>query len=309
MNRRVICLDSHSHSGGIDLYNYQHTRLHTTQNMRDLALKMQLAGIDYFVVYPMASSTYFDSITFLPTRIDDFPYELSNKSLIYESGLFGTNASIFPAVHPTEKVREQIRFLEDELSKDTISGLKFHPLATHTTVNDLFRSDIARLLKEYNLPITVHSSDFDEYSDPKLIFRWIEKNPEIVVNVAHCGFFDKEFYKGVGNFEKLYIDTSSFSVLCKLFENRHVGGHIKLKWEDPSEALLELFHIVPDRLMWGTDEPWTCYTDYNGNLIVDGDIFKEKRLLDSLPKEVKEKISYYNPLYFLQGHKKNENKS
>src|SRR3989344_3000715 len=306
VDEKVVCIDVHSHCGGIDMWNYQFRRLHMTQSMRDLALKMSIAGIDYFVVYPLASTTYFDCRTFEPSGIDGFPYELGNKALLYESQLFGPNALVFPAIHPKVRVREQVHFLEEELSRDSILGLKFHPLAAHATLDDLMRSDILQLMREYRLPMTIHSSDFDEYSDPKRVFALLEHCPDIRVSIAHCGFFDREFYRHARDFGNLYMDSSSFRVLCGLFSRRKEGNHVKLKWEEPQEALRELFQMFPDQLMWGTDEPWTCYTDYEGNLAVAGDIMAEKIVLESQDRTVREKISYYNTVRFLTGSERND---
>lgn len=303
INKSICCLDAHSHAGGIDMYNYQHGRLHMTQSVRDLALKMSLAGVNYFIVYPLASSTFTNTQTQTNTGIDRFPYELSNRALLYEVSLFGKNAIVFPAIHPAKKVKEQLKFLEKAASDDLISGLKFHPLATHSTISDLARSDIIRFANDRHLPITIHSSDFDRYSNPNGVFALLANNPDLRVNVAHCGFFDREFYERAGEFEHLYVDSSSFSVLCKIFGNRGRGNKVRLNWGRPKEALQELFEMIPDKLMWGTDEPWTCYTDYTGKLIADGDIFREKKLLDSLKKQTRDRISYHNTLAFLQGGK------
>jgi len=297
-----VCIDVHSHCGEVSLYNLQHERLHTTQNMRDLSLKMRLAKVDYFVVFLMASSMYFDTRDFSRSGLEEYPYQLGNGALFYEASLFGDRALPFMAIHPNVEEEKQLIALEERLSRDHLFGLKFHTLATHSKVSNLINSKFPEFLEKNKLPILIHSSDFDEYSDPNEIFKFLDLYPDIRVTIAHCGFFNAEFMNRAKDFQNLFIDSSSFNVLCQIFDRReNKKGKIELDWKDPKKAFAEIYNMVPKQFLWGSDEPWTCYTDYSGELIVNGDLFKEKELLDAQVTSIRKGVSYHSTMRFLLG--------
>jgi predicted TIM-barrel fold metal-dependent hydrolase len=299
IKKHVSTIDIHTHSCGIDQYNYQKPRLHMTQSLRDLELKEGFASVDWFLTSPMPSTTYYDTRNFKSIGLDQFPFQLSNQALLYECKFYGKKALPFLSIHPTKKVDEQIGLVSKACESDMVFGLKFHTLSTHTYPQDLCSSKFVSILEEYKLPLLIHSGE-DKYSNPLDILKMSESCEDIRICISHAGFFNKELFENVDSYKNIFIDSSPFGVLCALMKMKQLRGEkIDINYSNPQKALEDLYKLIPDKLMWGTDEPFTSYTDKNGKMLVSGNIFQEKKILDSVVVKIKKKISYENPLRFL----------
>src|SRR5579859_2197615 len=156
--------DAHTHAGGIDFYNLIKTRHPMTQSVRDLVLKAKIQHIDNLIVFPMPMALYFDPVQLVknqrwePSGLEDFPYQLSNKALLYEANAFARGTVLpFMAIDPKNKVDEQAMFVDTLAAQGQIYGLKLHTRATGSTPEDLAISPFLHLLKKFNLPILIHS--------------------------------------------------------------------------------------------------------------------------------------------------------
>lgn len=303
LEKRIITIDAHSHACGINMYAFQHTNTHMVQNMSDLSKKMKEQEIDYFIVFPMPSAIYFDTRTFKKSGLEDWPYQLNNKALIYETELSGAHALPFLIVHPTEKIDLQIAYLETLAQSYSIFGLKFHPISCHQKTNSLNNSAFLEFMRKYNLPMTVHSGCNDEYSNPNQIFPILERNPDLTFCIAHSGDFDTQFITRAKEFRNLFIDCSPFDAMCAKFSKlNNLDGKLRLNLDVPFEALQQLYDLIPEQLMWGSDEPWTKLMDSMGRIQVETSLSQAKNTLDSIPSDIKKQISYYNTLRYLQAN-------
>lgn len=54
-------IDSHTHSGGTDTFNFFMGNIPHTQAVKDLALKAKLAGVNHVITTPFPGSSYFNA--------------------------------------------------------------------------------------------------------------------------------------------------------------------------------------------------------------------------------------------------------
>jgi predicted TIM-barrel fold metal-dependent hydrolase len=302
LKEKQVIIDAHSHSGGIDMYAFQHDCSHMTQNMRDLSKKMKEAEIDYFIVFPLASAIYFDTRKFTKSGLEDWPYQLNNRALFYELNFSGENALPFAIMNPSIDVKEQISYLETLTKKEMIFGLKFHPRASHESITKLRNSPMLDFMREHKLPMTIHS-DFHHtnYSNPLQIFPLLDENPDLKFCIAHSGYFNKEFLTNAIQYANLFIDCSPFNAMCATFSALKPSSKIvNLNFSNPSDALLELYKLIPKQLLWGSDEPWSSINDISRKTQFGGDLLLAKKTLDTAPSEIKYQIAYVNTLKYLE---------
>ncbi len=311
-----VSIDVHTHNG-FDHMNTIRRRYPTSQSIKDLELKLRLASIDYAVSFPCPSSFYyFDFRDFsekdrklTPLPAEAVPFEHANRQMIYEVSLFG-NGRIFPfaSILPQHNELRQVESLEQYAKKGYLFGLKLHTLPTRTKPSELTDSPFIELATIYSLPIMIHSGP-DEFSRPENIIALARHHQSVRFCIAHAGRFEKNAYdmllrEGDTN---VFLDTSPFLSLCALTPldmQRGKGGiKLDLPYDDPGNALTQLYSLMPNNLVWGTDEPWTTIMDDTQQTILTKfDYFDEANLLKSLPSDIRVKIANDNTQRFLFGN-------
>lgn len=309
-----VSIDIHTHSG-FDHMNIVRKRYPTSQSVKDLELKLRIAGIDYAACFPCPSSFYYfdfrdfsikgKQLTELPA--ESVPYEYANRQLQYEASLFGNGRILpFASILPNHDEVGQVESLEQYAKKEQLFGLKLHTLPTRVRPISLIDSPFMQLADTYSLPVMIHSGP-DEFSRPEDIITLARHHQSVRFCIAHTGRFEKSAYEMLKDTDRnVFFDTSPFLSLCALtpldIERGKGGEKLKLAYEDSRSALLQLYGIIPDNLMWGTDEPWTTITDdVQGTILTKFDYFDEAKLLKSLPDEVRIKIANDNTQRFLFG--------
>ena len=308
-------IDAHTHAG-FDHYAVIRKRYPSSQSIKDLVLKLESSNIDFAVTFPCPNSTYYFDLRSLPTKeqvleplpTETFPYEFSNRQLMYEVSLFG-NDRVFPfaIIFPGFEEGKQIKSLRDYIKKGLLFGLKHHTLVGGISAKNLIGTRFIDLAKKNSLPIMIHSG-VDAQSRPENIMDLAEEYPDVRFCIAHAGEFEKSAYERFsrGQYDNLYFDCSPFTSICFLatldIKRKPRVKKLELNYEKPEEALTQLYNIIPDNLIWGTDEPWTTITDnVTGDILLKVDYQDEVKLLKNLPKDIRFKIGNRNTLRFLFG--------
>ena len=103
-------VDCHTHASGIDAFNFFIPRVPSTQSIAELEEKITRNGVSHCIVFPMPCSLYYNPRVILdegrlqPSGLEDFPYEMENKALLYEVGLSSGCFLPFLAIDPKEKI-------------------------------------------------------------------------------------------------------------------------------------------------------------------------------------------------------------
>ncbi len=305
-------IDAHSHAG-VDLTNIVRRRYPIAQSIIDMARKMNANGITHAAVFPGPSDLFwfdprkvaFDAVwEQLEKPAERFPYEHANIAHFAEVELFG-NGQIMPFANilPGTKEDEQLNLLKELLDGDRLFGLKLHTLATHTHALKLIGSKFTEFATEHSLPIMIHSGP-DEYSRPDQIVEVAKKYPDTRICIAHTGDYEKDLFAVLtkDGLPNLFTDLAPHITNCYFAQRRDDGKILDLDYSKPRQVIMDLYKMIPDRLLWGTDEPWTTVTDDNNHKILTKVVYEDEvTLLGDLPTSVRKDISYTNTMRFLFG--------
>ncbi len=305
-------IDSHSHAG-FDATNIVRRRYPIAQGVLDMVRKMEANGVSHAAVFPAPSDLFwFDAkgVAFDATWVhsqepaERFPYEHANTAHFSEVELFGMGR-IMPFANVLPGVREeaQLDLLKEFASRDQLFGIKFHSLATHTPVSTFAESLFADFAREQSLPVMFHSGA-DEYSRPEQALEVARRLPDLRICVAHAGDFETNFFDQLrpGAFPNLFVDVAPHITNCHFAKQVTDGKVLDLKYDDPLTVLSQIYELIPERVLWGTDEPWTTVTDdANQKILVKVTYEDEVALLNSLPDRVRRSMAYTNPMRYLFG--------
>lgn len=307
-NKPII--DVHTHAG-FDHYGVIRRRYPTSQSIKDLVFKLDSSEVDFSVTFPCPNSTYYFDLMSLPKQeyileprpVESFPYEFSNRQLLYETRLFGRKKVMpFAFIFPGFEEEKQIKSLEELARKGYLFGLKHHTLVGAISARSLINSPFIELAKKYSLPVMIHSG-VDQFSRPEHIMDLAENHTNVRFCIAHAGEFEKSAYERFLRlkYKNVFFDCSPFISICALNKDQS-GAKIDINYKNPREALIQLYEMVANSLVWGTDEPWTTIIDNSkGEILVKVDYQDEVDLLKSLPKNIRESISFINTTKLLFG--------
>jgi len=265
-------IDSHTHAEGVDLYNLQHGKHHPVQLLKDLANKEKLAGIEYYCVFSMQSPLYFNSKTREKTNLERFPFETNNVGLYVAASNFGEKALPFYSIFPGVKIEKQIKLLDFFYDQDIVYGLKFHPLGTQQLVTNIIESGFCDYAQDRKLPIILHTGN-EPFSSPVNALKVAKKFPDVTFSLAHSMNFEKEAWAKIKDFENVYVDICPHIGNCQVNIQERSSDKLNLPFNKPDLVLDYLYEQIPDKLLFGSDEPYTYDTPpspsfyhYNSNL-------------------------------------------
>lgn len=287
-------IDVHTHSGSIDVYNFQIGHLPFSQSAKDLALKARMAGINLTVTFPFPTSGFYDARELVKgkrvlSNSQDFPYQLENQAVTAGCKKQGEKLLPFVCVDPSAMAKEQLDYLSKLYDQQRFFGLKLHTVAANSSATDLGKSGFVDFAKEHNLPILVHCDLVFPKSHSEYILQLAKDFPELRICMAHLAWLDDEAISQIPKYQNLFIDCSPFLDICKKVAegNPRISKNHEIDPLNPISSLLRYYYRLKDQLVWGTDEPWSP------------DYFGEVKILSSLPGNVIEQISIKNPKTFL----------
>ena len=221
------------------------------KNIKDLIDSYQWE-IDKIVTFPMPSITENTVI----------PYKFENQELLYSVEKEKVFDKILPFIclHPRIKVSEQLENILNIIKNYNIYWIKFHTLDTKSYISDFFKnSEITSFCKQYNLPVLIHSANFEWYENCDNIFYYASKFPNINILVAHMMWFSKTFFERLSNYKwnNIFFDTSPFLWMCNFYNNfENKDNILDINFSNPREVLHFLYLNFPNNIIWWSDQPF-----------------------------------------------------
>lgn len=248
--------------------------------------------IDKIVTFPMPSIT--NNLT--------IPYLLENNNLLYtiENEKFEDKVLPFLCLHPKIKLSEQLENIYIIIKNYKIYWIKFHTLDTNSSIDDFFNnSEIISFLRDFKLPVLIHSANFEWVENCDNIFYYAEKYKDINILVAHMMWFSKVFFEKLRNFnwKNLFFDTSPFLWMCNFYKNFDFKNNtLNLDFSNPKKVLNFLYENYPNNIIWWSDQPFENFSD---NWIISYNIKDELNFLFSFEHKIIRKIASENSENFL----------
>lgn len=305
------CIDVHTHAGGINFTNYYLKAFPYCNNINDLIFKMKKNGIDYSVCFPIPTNidTYNSpsidkDIRRIIELYEKHPYYFENERLLNESIIFGDNKVLpFIMISLYSKIDEQIDAYLELKEKYEIYGFKINASTDRKNINSILYNDKLKLfLEEEKKPIMIHSAN-DEYSSGISCLDLVRELKNVRFCIAHVARLEEKFFSEINNLENTWFD---FSPIIKLYEMLRIQKHDFFQKHNINsifEFVMYLCDNFPDKVLFGTDYPWSyCgYLDANidKNLC---NIYEENiKILKKVPINTCKKICTDNTLNYLFG--------
>ncbi len=301
--KRTGVIDCHSHSGVL-LYNFYKLLYPSLQSLEDLFRKMDKEQVNWSICFPMSSFFFsvkemFMDYQLINSGMEKIPFEIANKYFLMEVRMFGDRILPFINFNPTLLAKQQCAQIVEWSDEFGLYGLKLPTTGNLCSALDLLGTPFVSLAEKFNWPIMVHSGR-DDKSDPMNILKFSERHSDIRICAAHSARYSKDFWDKVKFYRNVFVDISPFLLSCSDNVFQKSETIISLDFESPAKVIDNLFDMLPDRLLWGTDEPWTkIVRDPKNGSLVGASYELEKKFLDSLSFEVREAIAWKNPKKFL----------
>lgn len=320
-------IDIHTHVG-VELMHHLTRAFPYCNSFEQLYREEVEHGVDAFVVFPMVSSLYY-SLTAMkrgkmvgaPNVLGRFPYQLENEHLLHEIyELFpslSARALPFVIVDPHRETRAQLRHIKRLAKRYQIYGLKIQSTMIQAPITSLAKQgrcflDFAR---ERNLPFLIHSSVMpsDIWAQAHDILDIAEANPDVRFIAAHCCRFDRTALDRVAQLPNAWFDHSAFGIHCQLAAADSLAcargkKRFPADYDKPESVIRKLAEAYPNKLIYGSDAPYYSWVAWyhppkGKPLLLDlrSSMKNEVRLLNSLPRHLRRKVSHDNPLAFLTG--------
>jgi len=323
-------IDIHSHAG-VSLKSYMCKEYPYAATIEGIAFRQEIFGVDVNVVFPYSCELYFDFLYLKkgickPAKkpVSPVPYEIENELLLKEVYQYCPEYDgrfiPFISVDPVREVKKQVKNILSLEKKYKIYGIKIVPVICQSSILGLLDEgkDFIEIAKERNWPFTIHTTvhPLETFSHAKLVFKVIEKNPEVRFCLAHCIGFDKYYLSLADSMKNVWVDTSALKIQVQLTEQNHpIAAEKKQRFDadytDHKKVLRALVDAFPDTIVWGTDTPAYSYIakrkqGKGKNSYVEtwakATYQDEIDALKSLPEDLMMKIANKNSIKFLFGY-------
>lgn len=240
---------------------------HTDGTLSGAESRLRAAGIDRALVLNIATNPHQEK------KVNDFAIETTNKG-----GFFFAAGSVHP--DSTDPEGELIR-----LKENGVRGIKIHPDYAGVPITDARFDRIFSLCEALGLFVVTHAgpdpvSPNRVFAPPEAVLKVVSAHKNLTLVAAHLGgpgMADAVLKTLVGT--NVCLDTSLSSTR-----------------PGETETLYKILEAHdPDRLLFGTDTPWT-------------DPAAEVRFVEAAPvsEETKEKLFFRNALRLLSPQKGGE---
>jgi predicted TIM-barrel fold metal-dependent hydrolase len=290
-------IDVHTHIG-LDIYNIIKDEKDEPSEKSDIFKAEELFkltdeyGFDNVVTFPMPYpiSPYLDS----PKKAEDkVPYLIENRYVLKASKI---NSKIIPFIAIDSGSDKSIKYAGKMADSKRAKGIKFHGNGINMPISSLDRADIMDVIIRNDLPVIVHTDfiqgkrhpgDYCSYfADPMELLELAKKYPKVRFSAAHVGFFSSEFINSMKNVDNVWTDCSLITKLCKKDDLKALDK-IDADYGSPSSVIKRLYEIIPEKLMWGSDVPYSTYEE-------------EMPILKSLDEKIVDSITERNTRKFLK---------
>jgi len=224
------------------LSNSGHIPYFSNGTAAGLKASMRKAGIDYSVVLPVATN---------PLKLNSMnsvSIELNGKdNLIY-----------FGAMHPdAPDWKEEL----SRIAENGIKGIKIHPVYQGVDIDDVRYLKILEYAAELGLIVLMHAGDDIGFPgevrcSPKMIANALRQVGDIKIILAHMGGWknwkEVEYYLAPTS---AMLDTAFSLGKITPLDNTFSKEFLNLLDEENFLNLVDAFGS--DRILFGTDSPWT----------------------------------------------------
>ncbi len=219
-----------------------HIPYFTDGTVLGLENSMQKAGIDYSVVLPVATN---------PLKLHSM-----NTTSIKNNGR--DNLIYFGAMHPdAPDWEEELK----RLSQNGIKGIKIHPVYQGVDIDDPRYLKILNKAAELGIIVLMHSGDDIGFPgevrcSPKMIANALKQIGDIKIVLAHMGGWKN--WVEVAEYlapTSVMLDTSFSLGKITPLDNSYSDDFLDLLNEEEFLQLVNDFGS--DRILFGTDSPWT----------------------------------------------------
>lgn len=298
-------IDAHTHIGW-DQYNIIKNRVPQKQSGEELVRKLIDNRIEKAITFPFPFTSYFDlknpnGKEMEPSGEMKYAYEDQNVYVIKHSRTYDILIPFLAICLGKYDNYDHVKMLVERNPK--VRGLKLHSRTSRSPIKELIGSKFMDLARDYKLSLMLHTDsenmriptlEFNlmDFSDPMQIIELADKYPDVNIAGAHLGWCSYKFLEEVKKRENLFVDTSPFFFICSSLWR--ANDALELDYKNPKKALTQICSEYCDSIIWGSDEPYTTL----GSNTLD----EERKLLNSLEKKTKERISKENTLRYLYGH-------
>ena len=308
MNRIIDC---HTHAG-VDWFWRGAGFKPNSQTVRALLAKMDSEGVWASIVFPMPSCLYFAGESGRKgagrhSLAEQFPYERANQELLDEVASLdceGRNRILpFLCFGPVRDEGQQLHFLENRLKSGQAWGLKYHPYACREHLWSERNRSILEFADSQALPVMVHYG-LDEFSGGPGIIELAKRYSCARFCVAHMARFDEAVLGSIHSVDNVYVDVSCLSGECAMATAFDLTSCYKgyrqraYDYGAPEKVLARLISEFEDRLLWGTDEPFTHLRNRE-KVFYNSSFQEELMILRLLDDDDLCQIAYSNPCSFL----------
>ncbi len=234
------------------LSSKSHTKNFTDGTVNALANSMKEAGVNYSVLQPVATNPK------QVTKINDVAIKINNEGKT--TGIFS-----FGAIHPDfENFYDELKRIYDF----GIKGIKIHPVYQGVDVDDERYINILEAANEIGLAVLIHAGwdigfPEDEKSMPKKIFNALKSSNASKIILAHMGGWRcwEEAEEIFADIKDVYIDTAFSSGEFTSNGDGHYKSSEECKMLNDEEFLRMIKIFGSDRVIFGTDSPWSSQSE------------------------------------------------
>ena len=195
--------------------------------------------------------------------------------------LNNSEAIPFCSLYPGDKNCYQ--YVEKALTRENFIGVKLQLLVTDFHLIDDKMLPIYKMIQELGKIAVLHIGTApvgSPYVSFKYFKRFMEKFPDIKVQVAHFGGFEYiKFLKIMQEYSEIYLDTTMIFIEDNVFDDeveKVLGGIKNVKY---------ILEENKNKILWGTDFP---------NIPYDYDKAKNSLLRFNLSKDFYKKVFFEN---------------
>lgn len=303
-------VDTHTHCGGMDLSNFYKGRYPSSQDILDLEQKRQHAGVGFQIVFPMPTTLYYDipaywnSGVFLPSGYSEHPFQLENNYLLAQVEHFNLKRMFpFIAFSLQDKVSEQEKDVLRLVQKYPVYGLKFHTKVDQKSADRVdAESNFVDIARQLNIPIIFHTEQKGCSSAMGVLYL-ASRHSDVRFCAAHFGGFSVDFFRELDNYhnDNLYLDTCPLLPRCFSLSNGHTSELLDLDYKNPQSVLKYFAERYPNRMLWGTDSPWTNYCLLGASQKITLSKFGYQQETETIKSSGYQKRMTYNTIRYLFG--------
>jgi len=280
INKMREIIDAHANMG-LDTSNLRKNLFPVGQGFRELLKKMDNYNISKSIIVPFPSPAgQFNENT--PW------YDIENHQLINASH-YSRRLIPFPAVNPNDKRSvENINVVR--MFSDGIKGIKLsHTIPMNFSIDKLINHPLMKIVQDNNLVFMIHIGTGKEQGANRVhgtldyAIKVAKYYPKIKFIFCHLGRLHETIIEAL-NLENVFMDTAGLALWNKWTQFIALKPLGLFKNSTPISVIEQLIKLgYEDKLLFGSDEPYTSYETEITNI--------EKA---SISEKAKNKIFYEN---------------